>query len=356
MAPPYSRQYKAKASPSDTKNSKLLHDDIYSQATTASTASDSGSEQDRSCSVEAPTNLKSLRQAKPFVPTSLKSLCNQAKPFVPTGGLDAAELSMEMPPCMPTPGKDCLASVIQHSLGFEVWNLNMVDAVMPYSGEWYTAVEIVIPDLSGSMCRLTGRGDAEAIKTAQESCQSNAIQLIGKALADIPGMVLQPTEHGAQICVEYCEANRSKLCREYSHCASCPRGPTCRWEHALLELFMINIVLAPTGQWGFEAAEAKYQSKDSPEHKKTGRWQPHRAPMSPPIEAAGETSRWVPSRPPMPPSESRNEAPAANVETIGPLPVDSRPKNPRLVSRKSWADLQDDSDDDTDCFSFGPTP
>lgn len=293
-------------------------DDIASRATTAS---DSGSEKDYLPSTPPKTSLKSLK--------------NKATPFVPSDDLGPADMPM-MPACLPTPGKDCLAGIIQNTLGGEVWNLNMMDG-MSYTGEWYTAVEITIPELSASMCYLGASGDAHAVAAAQESQKAQAIQSLTQGL-QVPGMTIQPFEQGVQLCAEFCMAPRDQLCREFSHFGGCPRGATCRWQHAVIEVFMINFVLAPLGQWG-ESIEA----------------------------CSGE--RWQPSRPPMPPrqerssvDESNNEAESVDakatpskLDNIKPLAPETRPRNLSLTSPKRWCDIEDDSDDDLDCRPFAQT-
>lgn len=322
------RQWKAKTNEQDDLSSR----------TTA--ASDSGSEQDWLC-------------AGPMPKTSLKSLKSKAKPFVPTEELGADDIAAMLPPCMPTPGKDSLTGIIQSTLGGEVWNLNMMDGVS-YSGDWFTAVEITIPELSASMCHLVTSGDAEAITAARESSKAQAIQALTQALQKVkPGMVLQPTEEGVQICVEYCAADRTKLCRDFSHFGSCPRSATCRWKHAMIELFMINFVVAPLSEWGsnIEAVGTPAVGKQS---KTCGRWQPTRLPKAPSQE----------TKPVYSPDDSSNNTTdtgdAGQLETIKPLLPNTRARNSglklRLVSpKKLWCDIEDE-DDDVACNLFGQTP
>lgn len=330
MSPIRDNQQKATFSPnaSNLEDRKALNDqdDIQSQTTAAS---DSGSDQDRCFSGD------SLSGSPPK--TSLKSLKSQAKLFVPTEELSVADLTTMLPACTPTPGKDCLAGIIHSTLGGEVLNLNMMDGIS-YDGQWYTAVEITIPELSATtMTESVTSGDAEAITADQQKNFHSLVQ----ALRDFkPAMVLQPPANGAQICVEFCAAvDPAKLCREFSRCGSCPRGATCRWEHAMMELFMINFVLASWGPWESTTESSQGQAK---------------------------AGRWMPSRPPMPPPETSDGTPTADSfgkharvddacksEAIKALAPDARPKNPRLVSKKRWSDIQDESDDDLCSLSFG---
>lgn len=156
-------------------------------------------------------------------------------------------------------------------------------------------------------------------------------------------MELLPADEGAHICVEFCAADRTTLCHEFSHYGSCPRGATCRWAHAMIEVFMINIVLAPLALLGErEVLPAASESNT------TGRWQPSRPPMMP----SQESLPTVPAETQCSAlADSDVKADVVKVETIKPLSPDMRPKNPRLTSQKKWSDIQEESDDDIDCLA-----
>lgn len=282
------------------------------------------------------TSLKSLKTplASP-AKTSLSSLKNKATDFVPTleSGCPLLDLNAEdlmdlmaPPPFMPTPGKDCLAGVINNALGSEVWNLNMMDAT-GYNGEWFTGVEITIPALCAA--------DDEA----QQKNQSQVVQTLTKALEELaPNMVVQPADHRAQLCVEFCAADRNKLCMEFSQYCSCPRGDKCRWAHAMIETFMINLIVAPLA-WGTVTKDVKSVSAPCPKEPKAARWQPQRPPK------AVETQKSPPSGP-----DSSSEEDVVQIQPMKPL---LPPRRPRVSSRKSWADINEDSDDDSVPLSFG---
>jgi hypothetical protein len=289
----------------------------------------------------------------------------KAKVFVPTLEMDsdiatfAAECidpSLMPPPCMPTPGKDIIVDVLHAALGSELWNLNMMDFT-DYGGDWYTGVEVTIPALPASMVHLVTSSDVAACEAAMQQNEKKALDSVTQGLQSLEhNMVIMPADDRAHIRVEYCAADRTKLCREFSHFASCPRGSTCRWNHAIVETFLIHLVVAPLTQWCFgDACE-----KDS-----------NVAPAA--IKAEGEASaegRWIPQRPPMPPAQMavhsprrttadeefftpKNEAPTGSPkhDAMTSLTPDSRPKNPRLVSKKKWSDIQEESDDDP--FALG---
>lgn len=347
MAPRSSLRQKARPSRNASQNLKDTyaydHDDIESVTTASLTDSLRGFNSDSDHDWRSP---KPSPDSSPK--TSLKSLQSKAKPFVPS------EMPMLPPPptCLPTPGKDCLAGAIQGTLGAELWHLNMMDCAS-YNGDWCTAVEITIPELSASMLHLIGSQDAEAIAVAQQANQAKVVQALTETLNSLkPNMVIQPADHRASLCVEYCAADRSMLCREFSHFCSCPRGGTCRWAHAMIETFMINFILAPLAQWvPVPEAMEPQMTKSKP---------------TPSIRERCETERWQPSRPPLPPREedlsdaavekprtAHDDAcsalcPRRVEDEIQPIRLapDTRPKNPRLVSRRAWADIQEESDDE----------
>jgi len=354
------------------------------------TASPADSDLDwRSSGSKCSGQWENWQETPPSTPqkTSLRSLKSKAKMFVPTGALDSlpdlpddVDPATLPPPCMPSPGKEALVPIIQKALGSELWNLNMMDCT-DYSGEWITPVEITIPALSASMCHLVASQDSEAIAAAEQANKSQATKSMTEALEDLqPDMVLLPDDQRAPICAEYCPADRRKLCQEFSHFGSCPRGGTCRWAHAMIETFMIHFIVAPL-EWGCSTetegqpaadCEAK-PAADAPES--AGRWQPKRPPMPPREETlAGLPLADVPANTQLPslddgltmescparltmqkaPAFGMKEAGADKIETIKPLTPDMRPKNPRLVSKKKWSDIQEDDIDD-DCLSFSFT-
>jgi len=210
-------------------------------------------------------------------------------------------------------------------LGSELWNLGMMDCPS-YNGEWYTAVEITIPT---TIC-----GSDEAVKAAQKATQADVVQRLTQALEAVkPNIVLQPADHRAEICIEFCPADRNHLCRDFPHFGMCSRGCTCRWAHAMIETFMINFILAP-----LDGTEVAQPEPITP--KTTVRWQPGRAPMPTPQEIALTPCKYSKAE------DSRISEP------IKLLAVGRRPKNPRPVAKKSWADISDESDDDADLLTF----
>lgn len=240
---------------------------------------------------------------------------------------------------------------IQKALGAEVWNLNMMDFTS-YDGEWCTAVEVTIPALPASMLHLLGSEDTEAISAAQTKNQAQAAESLGNILQNLkPNVEILPGDHRAHICAEFCAANKDRLCREFSHFGSCPRGGTCRWAHAMVETFMINFIVAPMAEW---AASAEFAATTSDGAKSGERWQPSRPPMSPVADTAPSCTgdRWQPTRAPATPAE--NTSPKSDdipkMPAIKSLPPDTRPKNPRFAGRKKWSDIQEESDDELACF------
>jgi len=378
MAPRTSRRQKTKASSNASKRvgdddgcvikypikdssdddeyvSKYLIKDCSnaSETTTSPTSnSDSDREQGSKCSETIGQDTPPSSIAR----TSLKSLRNRAQDFVPTGiemdlsvpdVVDPAMMAPPCPPCMPTPGKDYLMGVIQSTLGTQVWDLNMMDFTS-YEGQWCTAVEITIPEFSASNCHLVASQDVEAIAAAQNENKSQVKQSLTQALQGLkPNVVIDRADHRAEICMDYCAANRNKLCQDFTYWCGCPRvesGGKCRWAHAMIETFMINFVLAPLAQWGCgtEAqAESSLQTPPACETKPTERWQPKRPPMPPKGVSLVNIPRDTQCQSP----KSAESTPVSSFEPIKSLSPDMRPKNPRLVSTRRWSDVLDDSDD-----------
>jgi hypothetical protein len=295
--------------------------------------------------------------------TSLQSLKDKAKVFVPTVAVESEPMLFDLnvadpfmmppPPCMPTPGKDCLAGVIQSTLGAELWNLNMMDCTSWAGDSWYTAVEVTIPALNASNCHLMTSQDTEAVEAAQQANQAKAVESITQALNDMkPNMVVQPADHRAQICVEFCAAEREGLCREFAYCGSCPRGHTCRWPHALLENFMINFILAPLS-WGPMQATTCEPTPAVTTPSSESRWQPSRPPAAPtpektlarkPVETQSSSLKDISKEI----RKDSDDVPSPCKSPMSkPLAADTRPKNPRLAGKQRWSDVDVDDDDDS---------
>jgi len=353
MAPRYSYRRQTTKTNSHERKYKGKHyqcQDDSDSATTASPASslvwNSDSDQDwRSNGTDSWNNGQDM-SAENGHKTSLRSLRTKAQMFVPGvtdlpgEGADPTQMPpfMMPPPCIPTPGKDLLFETIRKTLGNEVWNLNMMDYTDQYTGEWSTAVEVTIPALNASKCHLVAGQDEQAIAAAQQESQDQAMQSLTKALANKPGMVIQTSDHRAQISAEYCAADKTKLCREFSHFGSCPRCDTCRWAHAMVETFLINFILEPLCPWDqFEMPAGDNQQLKMPivssiEGEKVERWEPRRPPMPPSEEAAKDT-------------EVINAVKIEPMKKVKVVP-ETRPKDPRFASRARWSDISEDSDSD----------
>lgn len=341
---------------------------------------ESAESKDRASSMESATTVTSAPDSKcsgsteqgtppPPAPveekrTSLKSLKSKAKMFVPTDQTfsDASfavpdPAMMAMPcmqaPWMPSPGKDYLASVITTTLGMELWDLNFMDFT-GYNGEWCTAVEITVPELTASMCHLAVSQDAEAVAAAKTANSAQVVQSLTQAFKDCGSdMVLDLADHRAQICVDVCPANGRTPCREFSHTGACPRGGSCHFAHAMFESFMINLIMAPLAQFGFELGTGTQAANTS------GSKVPE--PKSPANKPSSYESRWQPKRAPKPVTEvvlekeQAVESPKKEVVvdlTFEPIksnsaPEISRRKSSSLRERKQkWSDILDDSDED----------
>lgn len=334
-----------------------------SAATTASTASSSHSDDERNMPTPppppAPTQLRT--------PLAKTKLTSGAALFVPKG-LDAAMAPLPiMMPGGPTPGKESLRGVIEGTLGSEVWDLSMVDC-QGFTGEWYTAVAITIPALSASMVHLATSTDVELLATAQLATQTQAVQSLMHSLEGMsPQMKLSPTEDASRLSVEYCGADRDKLCWEFSHFGQCPRHATCRWQHAMVETFLITIMLQPIldAPWGWgqpTPPPVSQKGKEAESSKPTGRWQPQRPPAPTALQEEARRSRMssLPLTKSLPLTSIEQKGCYSGDDDeedrdfgVAPEPKSalSKASTPTTPARRprvgrSWADIQEDSDGD----------
>jgi len=211
--------------------------------------------------LNSPVRTKLKSKASLFVPGQ-PALTSNAAAFIPQG-IPQCNMPKAASPWTPpdgrpcggghgSSGKDCLQSVIQTTLGSELWDLSMVDYQSLDGTEWYTNVDVVIPALNASMCHLVTSQDFEAISAAQQASQSMAMQCVCDALQNLgPKVTAVPSGDAPVLSVQYCEADKDYLCWEFSHHGHCPRGSTCHWPHAFIETFLINFILQPLTSWGF---------------------------------------------------------------------------------------------------------
>jgi hypothetical protein len=104
---------------------------------------------------------------------------------------------------------------------------------------------------------------------------------------------------------------------------------------------VINLILAPLVQWvGVVVQEVKPADNVAVAHTPLDRWQPSRPPL-PVSEQNVVQSDAAPDS-----LENQDCEVVTDAAVIKPLAAEMRPKNPRLVSQRRWADLEDDSDED----------
>lgn len=177
------------------------------------------------------TRLQS--RAALFIPKTAVS--SVAEPFVPSGNLPAVPVQS---------GKECLNDLIQSTLGNEIWSVAMADC-QSFSKEWYTAVEITIATPNALL-------DAKAILAAQQALQSMCWHSLLHAVENFgPEMAIMPSEDTSRISVQYCPTDKDMLCWEFATSGQCPRGSTCRWGHSIIESFLISFVLQPWRSPGY---------------------------------------------------------------------------------------------------------
>jgi hypothetical protein len=264
-------------------------------------------------------------------------------------------------------GKNCLKDSIQSALGSELWDLSMVD-LQAFDGHWYTNVDVVVPALNASMCHLVTSGDMEAVAAAQAASQSMAMQRVGNSLQNLsPKVTVTPCEDSPQLSVQYCGADQDKLCWEFAQHGHCPRGSTCKWAHAIIETFVINFLLQPLTSFGF----------GSPTTEEPNAY-PVQGGMPAPVASQQKDSSTLPglkltsisntnladsdcqSDPDETPWPDHVEDKSFHVKAIGGsrqqiIEHSSKDVTPTLrsrnPSRKMWADIQEDSDDEPLAFT-----
>jgi hypothetical protein len=75
---------------------------------------------------------------------------------------------------------------------------------------------------------------------------SRALHLLMQAFKTLgsKAKAIEPSADQTQLHVKYSEVSSDKLCWEFAQYGSCPR-PSCRWEHAVLESFVVSIMVQP---------------------------------------------------------------------------------------------------------------
>lgn len=255
-------------------------------------------------------------------------------------------------------GKDVIKDAIQATLGSELWDLSLVDCDCG-NGAWYTHVDVVVPALNAGLCHLATSNDVDEIAAAHLTTQSMALQSICDALQNIsPKVSIERFEENpSQISVQYCAADKDMLCWEFSHHGRCPRRSTCKWSHAILETFLINIVLQPLMNWlQSDATVADSMAMGQNEAPAFSQTLPMGLPLtSIPSQPSGlpltNISEPDPDDTPWPDHIKDHSFNLKVIDNDEPeVSVDLKDQTPTLgsrnPSRKSWADIQEDSDDD----------
>jgi len=347
MAPVSPRKYRGKFSTnaSSTKNQDVV--DTQSSTTSVASVEDikkqeqvalinKEGEQNALPPPPAPLQRTRLKKSAAFVPHGLTD-CTEAPLFVPQG-IDPTMPALTMPP-VPSEGKDCLMGVIQSTFGRELWDVLMVDC-QSFTGEMYTTVDIIIPAMSASHCHLVTSEDTEAVA---ESLLQSLAALSPKVIVTPP-----PPEGQSQLTVTYCGADRDQLCWDYSHYGACTRMHKCQWAHAFVETFLINLTLQPLNQWSENVPVAPSSTVES--EQKQGRWMPMRPPK--PADNGNTALPVTNMNEPSPPDqqaigvvEDPEEKPVRKKLPMAEPTEEKIPSRRRLLSRKNWADIEEDDDD-----------
>lgn len=291
------------------------------------------------------TKLKSA--ASLFVPKV--AMGSQAPLFMPKGTEPAAPpapTSWQPAAARQGAGNSCsgkgdIMDVIQRTFGTQLWDLSMVDC-QSFSGDWYTSVGITIP----ASCHVATSQDAGAIAASQQATQSLALQSLTESLQDLsPKVIVSPSEDPAYLSVSYCGADRDMLCWEFSHHGHCPRGSTCRWAHAMIETFLINFMLAPLMPMQTEASVEQKNSSTVTSLPLTNMFEQSDA------QKVGTSLVDIPDDTPWPDYIQGHGFSIPNADKEERVKTEAKEASKPILrskirSGRSWADIQEDSDDD----------
>lgn len=133
-----------------------------------------------------------------------------------------------------------VSSVIEGALGSRLCGISMVD--MPS----YTHVEVVVhatyePQL------VDPQAQSNTLSTLMSQARSNALSTMMHAFQILGPQIesLQVSPDKSQVHLKYLDTCPDRICWEFGQYGSCPRPKTCRWEHAVAELFVITLVMKP---------------------------------------------------------------------------------------------------------------
>lgn len=136
------------------------------------------------------------------------------------------------PPAASGSGKTPVRCIIEGAFGSRLVSLNMSDAPS------HTEVEVVLQPKQDEMFgpwSVDPQARPRALHMLLES-----FKILGPKIKS-----LQPSADESQISVGYSEVASDRLCWEHAQYGCCPRGPSCRWEHAVIEMYLITLVMQP---------------------------------------------------------------------------------------------------------------
>lgn len=168
-------------------------------------------------------------------PSSRTRLSSRASQFIP-GAAPALQCTPAAHPAPNPPysqdAKMPVRCVIEGAFGNRLGGLNMMDL------QTHTQVEVCVHAMPSDMagpCAVDPQAYMRALYTLMHAFKS-----LGHKIHQLD---LKAAE--SQLHIKYCEARQDSICWEFGQYGYCPRGNTCRWQHAATEVFVINMLVQP---------------------------------------------------------------------------------------------------------------
>jgi hypothetical protein len=166
--------------------------------------------------------------------TALRSrLSSRASLFVPGKCPPAGQAAV--PPALASMARESakvpVRCVIEGAFGNRLCSVNMAD--LPA----HTEVQVVVQAKPNEMCNPWA---------VEPQAQTRALHVLLQAFKTLGDKVkaLEPSADASQLQVKYSEASSENLCWQFGQYGYCPR-PSCRWEHAPVETFIVAILVQP---------------------------------------------------------------------------------------------------------------
>lgn len=234
----------------------------------------------------------------------------------------------------PKSGNMPVRCIIEGAFGSRLCSLAMTEQ------ESVTEVNVVVSENAyptGTSWALDPLAQQRAMHVLLE-----AFKVLGSKLKS-----LEPSADETQLTLRYSEVPSDTLCWEYAKIGFCPRA-ACRWVHAVLEVFLINIVLqpyVPSVQCTLLTPVANSPPPPPPPmHFYFVQADGAEACMMPSMPCSTENDAAPPASVPEEDVRAVNSTEEANIAPPGRDPDPDPGSCPVRRDRICWADIEDDED------------